>query len=166
MVVTAKASAALHPRSSWLPGFGGEGVFEDPEAVYLYLNVVAGLDGAYSGWGSGGDEVAGFESHGGGDVVEQVGDGEDEVGGVALLLDFAVETGGEGDGGAGGGVDLVGDDGADGAEGVETFASGPLAVGLLDVSGGDVVDDDVAADVGANIFGGAEIATAAAYDDA
>ncbi len=69
-------------------------------------------------------------------------------------------------GGAAGGIDLVGDDGADGAEGVEAFAAGPLAVGLLDVAGGDVVDDDVAANVGADVFVGAELAAAAADDDA
>ncbi len=101
-----------------------------------------------------------------GDVAEELGDGEDEVAGGALLLDGAVEAGGDGDGLAAGGVDLVGDDGADGAEGVEALAAGPLAVGLLDVAGGDVVDDDVAADVGADVFVGADVAAAAADDDA
>ena len=102
----------------------------------------------------------------GGDVAEEVGDGEDEVAGGALLLDGAVEAGDDGDGGAAGGVDLVGDDGADGAEGVEAFAAGPLAVGLLDVAGGDVVDADVAANVGADVFVGADLVAAAADDDA
>ena len=77
--------------------FGLEVVFEDAEAVYFYLDAVAGLDGAYSGGSSGGDEVAGLERHGGGDVAEQMGDGEDEVAGAALLLDDAVEAGGYGD---------------------------------------------------------------------
>jgi hypothetical protein len=84
----------------------------------------------------------------------KMGDGEDEVGGAALLLDDAVEAGGEGYG-AVEGVDLVGDYGPGGAEGVEAFAAGPLAVGLLEVAGGDVVDDGVAADVGADVFVGA-----------
>ncbi len=154
-----------------MPGWlGGEDVFEDAEAVYFYLDAVSGLDGAYAGWGSGGDEVAGFEGHGGGYVAEQVGDGEDEVGGGAVLLDDAVEAGGYGDGGSGDGVDLVwtlyGDDGADGAEGVEALAAGPLAVALLEVAGGDVVDADVAADEGADVLGGAQVAAAAADDDA
>ena len=43
---------------------GCEFVFEDAEAVYFYLDAVAGFDGSYSGGGSGGDEVAGFEGHG------------------------------------------------------------------------------------------------------
>ena len=80
--------------------FGDEVFWRSAEAVDFDFDAVAGLDGAYAGGGSGGDEVAGFEGHGGGDVAEKVGDGEDEVGGGALLLDGAVEAGGDGDGGA------------------------------------------------------------------
>ncbi len=64
------------------------------------------------------------------------------------------------------GIDLVGDDGADGAEGVEALAAGPLAVGLLDVAGGDVVDADESANVGADVLIRADLVAAAADDDA
>ena len=67
-----------------------EFVFEDAEAVYLHLDAVAGPDGSYSGGGAGGDEIAGLEGHGGGDVAEQVWNGGDEVAGGTLLLDDAV----------------------------------------------------------------------------
>ena len=97
--------------------------------------------------------------------MEQVGYGEDEVGCGALLFDLSIEAGGEGDRRAGGGIYLVGDDGACGAEGVEAFASGPLPVGFLNVAGGNVVDDGVAAYVEAGVVGEVEIAAAAAYDD-
>ena len=43
---------------------GCEFVFEDAEAVYLYLDAVTGLNGSYSCGSSGGNEVAGFEGHG------------------------------------------------------------------------------------------------------
>ena len=43
---------------------------EGAKAVDLYFYVVAGLNWAYSGGGSGGDEIAGFEGHGGGDISE------------------------------------------------------------------------------------------------
>ena len=81
-----------------------------------------------------------------------------------MLFNDAVETGGDGYGGFEG-VDFVGDDGACGAEGVEALGAAPLAVGLLKVAGGDVVDDGVAADVGADVFVGAEFAATAADDD-
>ena len=92
-----------------------------------------------------------------------MGDGEDEVGGGAVLLDGAVEAGGDGDGRVEG-VDVGGDYGACGAEGVEALGAAPLAVRLLEVAGGDVVDDGVAANVGADVFVGAESASAAADD--
>src|SRR5580704_14526505 len=93
-----------------------------------------------------------------------MGDGEDEVGGTPLLLDCSVEASGDSDGSFEG-VDLGRDDGACRAEGVEALSAAPLAVGLLEVAGGDVGDDGVAADVGADVFVGAELAAAAAYDD-
>src|SRR4051794_27861923 len=122
----------LGPLREWL--FGGEGVAEDAESGDLYFHGVAGLHWAYAGGGSGGDEVAGFEGDGCADIAEEEVEGKDEVRGGALLFDLAVEAGGDGDGVAVEGVDLVGDDGADGAEGVPAFAAGPLAVGLLDVA--------------------------------
>ena len=97
-----------------------------PRPSIVYLDAVTGLNGAYSCGSSGGDEVAGLEGHGGGDVTEEIGDGEDEVAGGALLLDDAVEAGDDGDGAPSSGVDLVGDDGADGAEGVEALAAASI----------------------------------------
>ena len=74
---------------------------------------------------------------------------------MSVLLQLAVETGFDGD--AGGEVDLVGDERADGAEGVEALGAGPLAVGFLQVAGGDVVDDGVAADIGRDGLVGADL---------
>src|ERR1700678_2602312 len=143
-----------------------EFVFQDAEAVYLDLDAIARPDGSYSGGGAGGDEVAGLEGHGGRDVAEQVGNGEDEVAGGPLLLDDAVEPRDNGDRAAAYRVDLIGDDGADGAEGVKPLAAGPRAVGLLDVAAGDGVEADVAADVGADVLVGADLVAAAADNDA
>src|SRR5579872_6909676 len=95
--------------SSGTGRFGGECVFEGAQSAYLYLDAVSALNGAYAGGSSGGNNVARLEGHGGGDVAEKVRDREDEVGGDSLLFDLVVEASGEGDGGAGGGVDLVGD---------------------------------------------------------
>src|SRR6202044_1706780 len=92
--------------------FGCELVFEDAEAVDFYLDAITGLNGSYSCGGSCGDEVAGFEGHGLGDVTEEIRDGKDEVAGGSLLLYGSVEAGDDGDGLAAGGIDLVGDDGA------------------------------------------------------
>src|SRR5271168_2340883 len=141
-------------------------IFEDTQTIYLYLDAVAGLDGSYSRRSSGGNQVAGFEGGERGDVAEQRGNGEDEVAGRSLLLDDAVEAGDHGDRSAADGVNFVRDDGADGAEGVEALAARPLAVGLLDVAGGDVVDADVAANVGADVLVGADLAATAGDDDA
>src|SRR5580698_760731 len=145
---------------------GCEFVFENAEAVDLYLDAVTRLNGSNSRGSSCGNEIAGFKSHGLRDVTEEFGDGEDQVAGGTLLLDGAVEPGDDGDGRAAYGVDFVGDDGADRAEGVEAFAAGPLAVGLLDVASGDVVDADVAANVGADVFVGADLMATAGDNDA
>ncbi len=127
-------------------------IFEYAQTVYLYLDAVSGLNGSYSCWSSSRDEIAGLEGHGGGDVAEELGDGEDEIARGTLLLDHTVKAGDDGDWGAdfifeSAGVNLVGDDGADGTEGIEAFATGPLAVRLLYVASGDVVDADVAANI-------------------
>ncbi len=139
-------------------------VGEGTETIDADRDGVAGLHGADAGWGSGRDEVAGLEGHEGRDVAEEFRNGKDEVGGRAGLAQLAVEVRGEGDGG-GDGVELVGNDGAGGAEGVPALASGPLAVGFLDVAGGDVVDEGVAADVIVGVVGWGEVAAGASDDD-
>src|ERR1700729_3105050 len=141
-------------------------VFENAQTVYLYLDAVAGLNGSHSCGRTGRNQVAGFKRHDLGDVAEQIGDGEDQIAGRGLLSDDAVEPRDQCDGSSAGRVNLVGDDRADGAEGVETLAAGPLSVGLLNVARGDVVDADVAANVGANVFVGADLVAATCDDDA
>src|SRR5260370_40995551 len=89
------SAAAFDTNTPVLIRCGGNLVAERPEAVDLYFDAVAGLDGAYSGGGSGRDQVAGFEGDGGADVAEKMGDSEDEVGGGAVLPDLSVKAGGE-----------------------------------------------------------------------
>ena len=98
----------------------------------------------------------------GGDVGEQLGNGKDEVEGRAVLAKLAIDAGLDGE--AGFEVEFVADDGADGAEGVEALGAGPLAVFLLQVAGGDVVGQGVAADGRAPVRLVVEIADAAADD--
>ena len=64
---------------------------------------------------------------------------------VAALLDDAVQPRGDID--AAIWIDGIGNNGADGTEGIKAFGAGPLSVRLLQIAGGDVVDDDIAADV-------------------
>ncbi len=49
-------------------------------------------------------------------------------------------------------INAVGDDGADRAESVEAFGASPLAVFVLEVARGEVVDAGVAENVGTNVF--------------
>ena len=112
------------------------------------------------------DQVAGLKAHGRSDVAEQFGDGKDQVASGCLLFHCSVQPRDDGDGRTPCGVDLVGDDRADRAEGIETFAAGPLAVRLLNVPRGDVVDADVAANVGAHVFVWTYFAASAGDDDA
>ena len=76
---------------------GCEFIFEDAQTVYLYLDAVARFNGPNSGRRAGGNEVAGFKRHELSDVAEQLGDGEDEVPGRALLFDDAVLAGDDSD---------------------------------------------------------------------
>ena len=66
-----------------------------------------------------------------------------------MLAQFAVDAGFDGE--AGFGVDFVADDWADGAKRVEALGAGPLAIFLLQVAGGYVVGQGVAADDGAPV---------------
>src|SRR5258707_8937140 len=145
---------------------GCEFIFENAQAVDFYLDSVAWRNGSYTCGGASGNQVAGLKRHGSSDVSEQFGDGKDQVAGGGLLFDYSVEPCDDGDGRAACGVDFVRDDGADGAEGVEALATRPLAVRLLNVAGGDVVDADVAANVRANILVGAYLVAAAGGEDA
>src|SRR5207302_2023669 len=144
---------------------GRKFVFQDAQSIDFYLDAVAGLNGSYARRSAGGNQVARLKRHGGSDVAEQFGDGEDQVASGRLLFYRSVEPRDEGDGRAARGVDLVRDDGADRAEGVEALAAGPLAVRLLYVAGGDVVNADVAPNVGPNIFVGAYFVAAASDDN-
>ena len=79
-----------------------------------------------------------------------------------MLAQLAVEAGFDGE--AGVEVELVADDGADGAKCVEALGAGPLAIFLLQVAGGDVVGERVAAYHFAPFVVGLEVARAAADD--
>ena len=74
----------------------------------------------------------------------------------------AIEEGFDGHAGF---VELSFNEWTEGAEGVKAFAACPLAIGLLDVTGGDIVDADVAANVGADVFVGTDLVAATADDD-
>jgi hypothetical protein len=76
---------------------GGKLIFENAETVYFNLDAIPRKNGSYSCGSSCGNEIARLECHGGGDVAEEFGDGEDEVAGGTLLLDDAVEPRGDGD---------------------------------------------------------------------
>ena len=82
---------------------------------------------------------------------------------MSLLLQLTVKTCFDCDARAE--VDLVGDERANGAEGVKALGARPLAVGLLQVAGGDVIDDGVAADLGRDGLVGADLRGATADDD-
>jgi hypothetical protein len=137
----------------WLKDVG-----ENAQAGDADFDAIPCAERADAGGGSGEDEVAGFEGDGGGDVAEQGGDIEDEVVGRAVLAKFAVDAGFDGQ--AGFRIDFVANDGADRAEGVKALGSSPLTVFLLQVTGGYVVGQGVAADDAAPVgvdgeFGGA-----------
>ena len=144
-------------------GWRDNGVDQNTEAGSSDGDVVAGDERAHSRGCAGEYQVAGLEGDGGGDVGEELGDGEDEVGGGAVLAKLAVDAGFDDE--AGGGIDFVADPWADGTERVETLGASPLAVFLLQVAGGDVVGEGVAANDGAQVEAGFEFAGSAADHD-
>src|SRR5690348_7593396 len=74
---------------------------------------------------------------------------EDQVTGIALLLDVGVDTSFHWN--ACPRIDRVGHDGAHGTERVESFSSGPLAVFILQVASGDIVHAGVPENVLPNV---------------
>src|SRR6185312_11953730 len=113
----------------------------------------------------------GFEGHDGGDGLEDFWEREDEVSGVAVLAQLAIDAGLDGE--AVPGVDFtvtplghLNHPGADRTEGVESFGPGPLRIGFLQVACGDVVDAGVAQNIGPNVAPGGQLRTAALYDHA
>src|SRR5580704_1356679 len=134
--------------------FGDYGVGERSEALNGDGDGFAGLEPAVgvaaeadAGRRAGGYDVAGQERGDGGEIFDERGDFENELTGVGVLEDFAVD--GEADIEDVGIGDFVGGDdgGAEGAEGGEALAHGPLGAGELHVAGADIVDDGVAVDV-------------------
>ena len=122
-------------------------VGQDAEAGDRDLDLVTHLHRADALGGAGEDDVAGQQGHHAGDLLDQGGDVEDHVAGVAVLLEVAVEVGLHADA-----VDEVLrvevglDPRAERAEGVEALGPGELHVGALQVARGHVVGDGVAED--------------------
>jgi len=146
-----------------LAGVWLEGVGEHAEAGNAHIDAVAGGEWADACRSPSQDQIAGLEGDGFRYVAEQGGDGEDEVKGRAVLAEVAVDAGFEVE--AGFGVDFVADIGADGTEGVKTLGAGPLGFLLLQVAGGYVVGQGVAANHSSpvRIFG--ELGDALADDE-
>ena len=104
---------------------------------------------AYALRGAGRDDVAREEGHAVGEGRDKLRDGEDEVGGGAFLTQAAIDFRVDGEGER----PVTDHDGrTHRAEDVEVLAAEPLEVLLLEVSGGDVIDDGVAIDVLHRIF--------------
>ena len=99
----------------------GNSIGEDPDPLDLDFDEIAGLHRGDPGWSARGNDVAGKESHRGGDVAEQKVYREDQVDSAAVLLEAAIQTGFHQN--ALFGMDLVGDHGADGAEGIESLGA-------------------------------------------
>ena len=83
------------------------------------------------------------------DSTHYLGDGENKVAGIALLLQFPVEIGSQGNIS---GVELGLDAGPDGREGIEAFGPGPLPVSALQVTGGNIIETGVAQDIVQRFF--------------
>ena len=94
---------------------------------------------------AGGDQVAGFERHDPRNVTDDDIERENKIPGIARLPHVAVHRG----------LDLaarprikaVGDQWTDRTESIEAFGAGPLAVFVLQIAGGEIVDAGVAEDV-------------------
>ena len=123
------------------------------------------LTEADSGWGAGGDDVAGEEGHELAEVADDKGNVEDEVAGVAVLKFAAVD--GEPEAKFTGVGHLIGGDEprAEGGEGVGALALDPLATAFeLPGAFAVVVVEHVASDAGGGL-GGGNVAGHAANDD-
>ncbi len=131
-----------------------DGVAQDSQALDLDFHhvTVAEIDRRLTGetdagWGAGGDDVAGHEGDGLREEGDDFGDVEDELVGVGVLLGLAVEVEADPEIVRVGDLVFGGDVLADGGEGVAGLAALPLAVELLEVAGGDVVEVRVAGHV-------------------
>ena len=91
--------------------------------------------------GAGGDHVPRLQGHGGGDERDERPHTSDELLCPPLLHHLTVQSGGDGQVFR---VHLVGDDRPHGGKAIHIFAAGPLAVRLLDIPGGDIVEAGVA----------------------
>jgi hypothetical protein len=91
------------------------------DAVDHDFDFVSRLHWRDAGRGSGGDQVAGIERHGCGDIAEQNINREDEVACVAVLLHFAIET--RFDGEPVGRIDFIGQEWTDGTECIEALCA-------------------------------------------
>jgi hypothetical protein len=149
-----------------LPGllFSGDRVLDLAHAGNGDADYASYFHGAHSRRGAGGDKVTGLKSEKLADVGQNSTRRENHVRDGGVLDALAVEPGLDSEGFK---FDFVERNGpaAGGAEGVEAFAAGPLAVALLEVAGGDVVDAGVAPDVFAPVFG-FDVAGALADDEA
>ena len=126
-----------------------DGVDVDLYHIAFFEEFRRGKAHAYALRCAGRDDVARKEGHAVGEGRDELRDGEDEVGGGAFLAQAAIDFRVDGEGER----PVTDHDGrAHRAEGVEALAAEPLEVLLLEVSGGDVIDDGVAIDVLHRIF--------------
>ena len=152
---------------------GDDAVADGADAFDPGLEGVAGLQeagwlagDADAGGGAGEDDVARQQRQDGGELGDELGDVEDEVGGAGVLHLLAVDRAAEGE--VVGVVQLVGCDepGPDGAVAAAGLAEGELgAGGELEVPVADVLADGDAGDVRPGVGLGDAVGGAADDDD-
>ena len=118
-----------------------DNVAQQPQPVNFHFHAVACLQRSHPGGGAGEDQVARLQRHHRRDVRDQHADVEDHVTRGGQLPHLPVDAAGDQ---RVGGIEVGVHPGTEWAERVEAFGARPLAVGLLQVAGGDVIPDGVA----------------------
>src|ERR1039458_1611305 len=143
----------------------GYGIAQDADSFDLYFDYIAGRHLTGGAGGSRIDDVAGHQGDPAADIAHDGGAIENQVGGVLLLHNFAVEARAE----QKGVVVQTGDDGgAEGREGVAALGAPPLHVlgrAVLPVALADVVAAGDAEDGVAGLVHGCVLRLAADDDD-
>src|SRR5271165_1000023 len=145
----------------WLAGVSHR-VAERPHTLDRNSDCIARLQRAHSRRSSRCDHVAGFQRHDLRDVAHHHIERKDEIGGRAILTEFAVDPGLHSHPSP---VNEPGDHhGTDRTKRVEAFGARPLAVFVLQVAGGDVVDTGISENELPHVVAFAKAAAAFADD--
>ena len=139
-------SVTAPPRSMVTPSGSRDRIAEGANSLDFDTYHLPGQHGPHPRGRTGQDHIAWQQGGVRGDVGHQLWDGEDHVFGIAVLTQLTIQGGANREGGNLLEPLMRGDPWPEWAERVVALGPGPLAIGALQVTGGDVVGDGVAED--------------------